>query len=214
MSPESIRTSGEMETTMSESAQTDPRIDNQGVIHDSWYNISNYTSGVCNCHLSTIASLTEKVDDWKEQTSLEAKKALALMNENYELAQASDDKSLIIKQHIREANRLRSENASLTEKVERLRLQVIEYAAMKSYLRDGPDGSGKSMWHELAEEERQRFRDFVYEDAFDLPVTHESEYEALKRENERLKTYASTLLELALDDVELPLLTAEEQGDE
>ena len=34
---------------------------------------------------------------------------------------------------------------------------------------------------------------------------------ALKRENERLKTYASTLLELALDDVELPLLTAEEQ---
>jgi len=37
------------------------------------------------------------------------------------------------------------------------------------------------------------------------------ENSALKRENERLKTYASTLLELALDDVELPLLTAEEQ---
>ena len=40
-----------------------------------------------------------------------------------------------------------------------------------------------------------------------------AENAALKRENERLKTYASTLLELALADVDLPLLTAEEQDE-
>ena len=45
----------------------------------------------------------------------------------------------------------------------------------------------------------------------DKVVAMLNEHAALKRENERLKTYASTLLELALDDVELPLLTAEEQ---
>ena len=76
---------------MSESAQTDPRIDNQGVIHDSWCNIANYTSGVCNCHLSTIASLTEKVS-----------KAELKYEQMYQAGAT-----------------LEAENASLTEKVER-----------------------------------------------------------------------------------------------
>jgi len=42
----------------------------------------------------------------------------------------------------------------------------------------------------------------------------EAENAALKRENERLKTYASTLLELALDDVDLPLLAQEPEGED
>ena len=42
-----------------------------------------------------------------------------------------------------------------------LKREVIEYAAMKQYLRSGPDGSTKPMWHDVDEEEKDRYRESV-----------------------------------------------------
>ena len=42
-----------------------------------------------------------------------------------------------------------------------LKRGIVEYAAMKQYLRAGPDGSTKPMWHDVDEEEKERYRESV-----------------------------------------------------
>ena len=60
----------------------------------------------------------------------------------------------LIKEYRKALKFLHAENAAL-------RGDVIEYAAMKQYLRSGPDGSTKPMWHDVDEEERERYRESV-----------------------------------------------------
>jgi len=66
---------------------------------------------------------------------------------------------------------LKAENA-------KLKREVIEYAAMKQYLRSGPDGSTKPMWHDVDEEEKERYRESV-RDA--LLTEQEQEKETIDR---------------------------------
>ena len=46
-------------------------------------------------------------------------------------------------------------------KIAALKRGIVEYAAMKQYLRAGPDGSTKPMWHDVDEEEKERYRESV-----------------------------------------------------
>ena len=82
---------------------------------------------------------------------------------------------LVEEMPMEEVHRILNEHAELKDEIRRheevfqfsankiaaLKRGIVEYAAMKQYLRAGPDGSTKPMWHDVDEEEKERYRESV-----------------------------------------------------
>ena len=94
---------------------------------------------------------------------------------NYMSEEAMADRHFGPKKQQRTSEELEAENAVLKDEIRRheevfqfsankiaaLKRGIVEYAAMKQYLRVGPDGSTKPMWHDVDEEEKERYRESV-----------------------------------------------------
>lgn len=59
------------------------------------------------------------------------------------------------------SSEVQNELATLLNEHAALKREIVEYAAMKQYLRAGPDGSTKPMWHDVDEVEKERYRESV-----------------------------------------------------
>ena len=68
------------------------------------------------------------------------------------------DENAVLKDEIRRHEEVFQFSAN---KIAALKRGIVEYAAMKQYLRAGPDGSTKPMWHDVDEEEKERYRESV-----------------------------------------------------